>query len=126
MSKIARYLVLLVCLCSFNTLAHFQGPMKVKKIVYSENTSIDITVGNDSSFDQYFQIYVDGVVSGDEFLIRSSKQKVKSIIFPVERDRKETFEVCSVSLPTSKVKIRTRICTSVKLLYPYSRLQLQN
>lgn len=123
MSKIVRCLISIACIYPLIAFAHFQGPVDIRTVVYSDDTSVDITIGNASSFDQYFQLYVDDVALGDKFLIKSETKKIRPIIFSMKKDSTRVFEVCSISLPSSQSNIWTRICTLVQLFYPYSYLQ---
>lgn len=122
-----KVMIALLIFCSIEpAYAHFQGPMEIKEIVYQERNRIQITVGNDSLEKKEFQMYIDGMKSGKAFVLGSSQDKKVPLFFRLGRDEKRVFDVCSIARSFSNHGIRTRICTSVKLLYPYSRLQLQN
>ena len=104
--------------------AHSQTPMSIKTLTYEPYVIAKIQIGNLRNVKQSFDIYIDDVKTNQVIPLQSGKtRKINVKIKNIIPDKKQVFEVCSVSKPLENDMFRSRICTDVKVYYPLSRLQ---
>lgn len=105
-------------------MAHSQSPMDIKKIVYNSHAKVKLEIGNLRSRRQEFEVYIDGVKSNQKVSLQSgSYKRINVRINNIKPDIENTFDVCTLSIPLDRDNFKSKICTTVKLYYPLSRLQ---
>lgn len=117
-----RSLILIfIAMMSFSVFSHVQHPLEIKELSTDGQPRIKITVGNIREIKQSFNVEVNGVLTGQKINLSTEQFKNISVRLPrVQPNQLYKFTVCTVSVPKPTDKVKSKICSEVKVYYPQS------
>ena len=112
-------ITIFIAMMSFSVFPHVQHPLKIKELANNGLPNVKITVGNIRDIQQSFDIEINGVLTGKRITLNTEQFKNISVGLPrVQPNQLYKFTVCTVSVPKPTDKVKSKICSEVKVYYP--------